>query len=79
MGSTISPEQIALLAARNTRLVTLLMDGDRAGRIGREKITTQLAQQVYAFAPLLPNGQKPDSVSETYLADLTNPSLDQSA
>jgi DNA primase len=79
MGSTISPEQIALLAARNTRFVSLLMDGDRAGRIGREKMTPLLAQHFYVFAPLLPNGDKPDSVSEAYLADLTNPSLGQSA
>jgi len=70
MGSVMSSEQIALLAERNTRFVTLLLDGDRAGRSGREKITPILAQQFSVFAPLLPNGEKPDSLPESYLAAL---------
>jgi DNA primase len=37
LGSGISREQTALLVARKPRFVTLLMDGDRAGRHGREK------------------------------------------
>jgi DNA primase len=70
MGSEISLEQIALLVERNLRFITLLMDGDRAGRGGRQKITPLLAERFCVFAPLLPNGEKPDSVSESYLAAL---------
>jgi len=70
MGSAISCEQIAFLAERNTRFITLLMDRDPTGRSGREKITPLLAQQFFVFAPLLANGEKPDSLSESYLADL---------
>lgn len=70
MGSDMSLEQVALLASRNTRFVTLLMDGDRAGRTGQEKITPLLAQQFSVFAPLLPIGQKPDAMSEARLAAL---------
>jgi DNA primase len=72
MGSEISPEQIALLVERNTRFITLLMDGDCAGRDGRKKITALLAERFWVCAPQLPNGEKPDSVFELYLADLKN-------
>lgn len=70
MGSEISLQQMALLAARNIQFVTVLMDGDRAGRSGRAKITPLLAQQFSVFAPLLPIGQKPDAMSEAHLAAL---------
>ena len=46
MGWSVSPEQIALLRDRGTRFVTLLLDGDEAGRRAREKGLARARERV---------------------------------
>ncbi len=70
MGWSMSPEQIALLRDRGSRFVTLLLDGDDAGRRGRERVLPDLASSFFIRAPLLPDGQKPDTLPESALREL---------
>ena len=64
MGWSVSPEQLVLLRERGTRFVTLLLDGDDTGRRGRERVLPELTNAFFVRAPLLPDGHKPDTVSE---------------
>jgi DNA primase len=70
MGTSISPEQIALLRARGTRCVALLMDGDEAGARARERVLSPLAEEFLVRSPVLPSGQKPDTLPEPELLRL---------
>jgi len=70
MGWSASADQIALLRDRGTRFITLLLDGDDAGRRGRERVLPDLAASFFARAPLLPDGQKPDTLGEAELRQL---------
>ena len=70
MGTSISAAQIALLANRGTRYVTLLFDGDEAGFRARERALPPVAALFFARSPLLPAGEKPDSLPEEHLIEL---------
>jgi DNA primase len=70
MGWSVSPEQLALLRERGTRYLTLLLDGDDAGRRGRERALPDLASSFFVRAPELPDGQKPDTLPEAELLSL---------
>ena len=70
MGSSVSEEQLALLRERGTRHVTLLLDGDDAGRKARERALPALASAFFVRAPLLPDGEKPDTLGEAELLQL---------
>jgi DNA primase len=66
LGSTVSPEQAALLPAAGFRYVTLLFDGDDAGRQGAAEALSLIGQHVYVRALSLPDGEKPDTMPETW-------------
>jgi DNA primase len=70
MGCSISAEQLALLRERGVRFVTLLLDGDDAGHSARERVLPALADAFFVRAPLLPDGEKPDTVAEAELREL---------
>jgi len=70
MGSSVSEEQLALLRERGTRRVTLLLDGDDAGRKARERALPALANAFFVRAPLLPDGEKPDTADQSALLQL---------
>jgi DNA primase len=70
MGWLVSPEQIALLRDRGVRFVTLLLDSDKTGRRGRERVLPDLSDQFFVRAPLLPDGEKPDTLPEPRLREL---------
>ena len=70
MGWSVSPEQVALLHERGVRFLTLLLDGDDAGRRARERVVPDLAAAFFVRAPLLLDGQKPDTVPEPELLEL---------
>lgn len=70
MGSSVSDEQLALLRDRGTRYITLLLDGDEPGRKARERALPALANSFLVRAPLVPDGEKPDTLSETELKQL---------
>ena len=71
MGSSLSAEQAALLAAHAWR-VTVLMDGDAAGRAARADIVPRLAERLYVWAPLLPEGTSPDTLDNDALLRVTD-------
>jgi DNA primase len=72
MGWSVSDEQCALLLAREVKLVTLLLDGDDTGRLGRERVLPTLCRSFFVRAPLLPDGEKPDTLPEQQLRELVN-------
>ena len=72
MGWSVSPEQIALLRDHGTRFVTLLFDGDETGRRARDKALPELASAFFVKAPLLPDGEKPDTLLEAELRKLVH-------
>jgi DNA primase len=67
MGCSISDEQIELLARRTTH-VTVLLDGDAAGRAARKEVVARLAERMSVYAPLLPEGASPDTLDEATLS-----------
>ena len=74
MGSSVSEEQLALLRERGTRRVTLLLDGDDAGRKARERALPDLASVFFVRAPVIPDGEKPDTLPEGTLRVLVSQS-----
>jgi DNA primase len=70
MGCSVSAEQIALLRERGIRFMTLLLDGDEAGSAARERVLPALTSALFVRAPLLPDGQKPDTIPERALREL---------
>jgi DNA primase len=72
MGSSVSEEQLALLRDRGTRRLTLLWDGDDAGRKARERALPDLASAFFVRAPVLPDGEKPDTLPERALRALVD-------
>src|SRR4029077_9310960 len=70
MGSSISDEQLALLRERGTRSLTVLWDGDDAGRKARERALPALADTFFVRAPILPDGVEPDTLPEAALRGL---------
>ena len=72
MGWSVSREQIDLLLERGIKRVTLLLDGDETGRLGRERVLPALCSSFFVRAPLLPDGKKPDILTERQLRELVN-------
>jgi DNA primase len=67
MGCSISNEQIELLA-RRTAHITVLLDGDAAGRAARKEVVVRLAEHMSVSAPLLPDGTAPDMLDDAVLS-----------
>ena len=72
MGSSVSEEQLALLRERGTSRLTVLWDGDDAGRKARERALPALADAFFVRTPLLPEGEKPDTLGERALRGLVD-------
>ena len=72
MGSSMSEEQIALLREHCPALkaVTLLLDGDDAGRKAAETIAPRLAGHWWTRITTLPEGTQPDTVERGVLEEL---------
>ena len=70
MGRAISDQQIALLLRRGVTHVTVLFDGDTAGRKGTETAVAALAPHCFVHAPEVPDSFKPHSVDEALLRKL---------
>lgn len=71
MGSSVSTEQIELLAAR-WPLVTVLFDGDKPGREAADAAALPLAERLSVHVARLPEGTEPDTVDEDVLRELLN-------
>ena len=72
MGSSIAQEQIALLREHCPALkaITLLLDGDDAGRKAAETIALRLCPHWWTRIAALPEGAQPDTVEPATLERL---------
>lgn len=66
LGHDCSTRQAELIRAAGFKFVTLLFDGDAAGRAGMATSLPILASQVYVRTIELPEGMKPDTMPESY-------------
>lgn len=73
MGCALSEEQETLIRRLQTRQVTLLLDGDNAGRSASRELLPRLSRHLCVHAPDLPEGAEPDTVeAATLVAMITN-------
>jgi DNA primase len=73
MGCKLSREQECLIRRSQADHVTLLLDGDRAGREGSREILPRLARHAHVRVPDLPEGAEPDTMDlATLVAMLQN-------
>jgi DNA primase len=71
MGSSLSAAQVTLLREAGVKYLTVLLDGDEAGRAAAPAIMARLASEPFLVKfGLLPEGSQPDTVPETFLRDL---------
>ncbi len=68
MGTSISESQIRLLKDAGIKAVTLIFDGDEAGRKATENALPSLARSFFVRAVDLPDGIKPDTMDESLIA-----------
>lgn len=67
MGCTLSEEQEQIIQCSPVDHVTLLLDGDEAGRVAIAEILPRLARHVFVHASVLPDGAEPDTMDEDTL------------
>lgn len=70
MGTSISEEQIALLKKFNIEKITLIFDGDDAGRKAFENTLPSLSEEFFVKSILLEEGIKPDTMDEQIVQSL---------
>jgi DNA primase len=72
MGSSLSDEQVALLREHcpALRFVTVMLDGDEAGRSAAEGVAVKLARHWWVRIVSLPDGGQPDTVELDVLEHL---------
>lgn len=70
MGTALSPSQEKLIAASGAKRVTLLMDGNDAGRTAAAAIAPRLARHVFVRIAELPDDEQPDTAAEETLTRL---------
>lgn len=71
MGISISPEQAELLMTQGYRYATVVFDGDDQGRSGAKQVVEHLSAYLYARRFDLPDGIKPDTMSDDWLSRLS--------
>jgi len=69
MGTTLSDAPLDLLRRSGARRLTLLLDGDEAGRKATATFLPRLTSQLFVHAPTLPEDQSPDTVPEKILLE----------
>ena len=69
MGRTLSDEQEELLERSGARMLSLVLDGDEAGRQATEELLLRLSRKFFVRATWLPDGEAPDTVDEGLLLD----------
>lgn len=67
MGTSLSDRQSDLLHQSGARRLTLLLDGDQAGRTATAAALPRLASRFFVRTPTLPADQSPDTVPEPAL------------
>ena len=67
MGTSISIQQLELLAHANARHITVMLDGDDAGREAAEKVAGTIANVAWSRIVHLPDGAQPDTIDRAQL------------
>ena len=67
MGTTLSAAQAERVAKSGFKYAVLLLDPDDAGRKAAPDNAGRLAEHVYVHTVWVPDGEKPDSVSKSFL------------
>lgn len=67
MGRTLSRAQEELLACSGARFLTLLLDGDKPGRMAAQALLPRVTRNWFVYHAELPDGQQPDTVDEEKL------------
>ncbi|CAN0586713.1 unnamed protein product, partial [Laminaria digitata] len=67
MGCTISREQEVIIRRSPVDRITLLLDGDAAGREATTAIALRLVRHRFVHVPDLPEGAEPDTMDEGHL------------
>jgi DNA primase len=70
MGTSISVQQLELLANATARHITVMLDGDEAGREASEKVAGAIANVAWSRIVHLPDGAQPDTVDPAALGRL---------
>jgi DNA primase len=71
MGSSLSEAQVDLLRGAGVKYLTVLLDGDDAGRNAVPAMMARLSREPFLVKfGLLPEGTQPDTVDEAFLAEL---------
>jgi DNA primase len=70
MGTSISVQQLELLANATARHVTVLLDGDEAGRRAAEEVAGAIANVAWSRIVHLPDGAQPDTLDRAQLERL---------
>ena len=70
LGSVLSNEQETLLANTGLTRITVLLDGDKAGREASVEIAGRLARHCFVRIAELPDGEQPDTVGEELLVSI---------
>jgi DNA primase len=69
-GTSCSDEQASLILKAGFHYVTIILDGDEAGRKAISEMVTILSSRVYVRSLELPEGEKPDTMSEKWFEKL---------
>jgi DNA primase len=67
MGTSISVHQLELLAHANARHVTVMLDGDKAGKEAAETVAGAIANVAWSRIVHLPDGAQPDTLDRAQL------------
>ncbi len=70
MGTSMSDKQVELLVQAGVQRITLLLDGDDAGRKACERLLPLLARKFFVRVGVLPDGEAPDDCEEEVLLEL---------
>jgi DNA primase len=70
MGTSISVQQLELLAHANARHITVLLDGDDAGRAASEDVAGAITNVAWSRIVHLPAGAQPDTIDPAQLERL---------
>ncbi len=70
LGRSLSPSQLRLLIESGVRNVTLLLDGDEAGRTAAAELLPRLASHFFVRVVNLTDGGEPDTLPEEELKKL---------
>ncbi len=69
MGTSLSDPQMDLLHQSEARLLTLLLDADRAGRTATTDLHPRLSSLFFVRTPAIPDNESPDTLQEDPLLE----------